>query len=131
MMDNDWDKAIPQAQCSYKEGLRRLTVHQLFPFFDLGLVVTKLSGDDLHSTGDLFPQASLALNFSATLATTGPFDARKAFGLVKCTGGLVRFGGGDLRFGSGGLRFRSDGLRFGFYGLGWKVLCSYEQKDLS
>jgi hypothetical protein len=46
-------------------------MHQLFPFLDLGLVVTELSRDDLYSAGDPVLQAGL----QRYLATAGPFDA--------------------------------------------------------
>ena len=90
-------------------------MHQLFPFLDLGLVVTELSRDDLHSTGDLLLQAGLTLAFSATLATAGPFDAGEVLGFVGRAGGLARLGGG--------------GRRFGCDGICWKILCMDEAKD--
>jgi len=78
-------------------------VHQLFSFFDLGFVMTELPRDDLHSAGDLFLQAGLTLSFSATLATTGPLNARGILGLVECGRGLTSPGTGCPGFGCGGL----------------------------
>lgn len=92
-------------------------MHQLFPFLDLGLVVTEFPRDDLHSTGDLFLQAGLMLTLSATLATTRPFDVGEVLRFVGCTGGLARLGGG-------GPSLRCDGIC-------WKVLCPDEEKDSS
>jgi len=74
-------------------------VHQLFSFFDLGLVVTELSRNDLHPAGDLFLQAGLVLTFDATLATAGPLDASEALGLIRHTAKLTRLGTGVLGFG--------------------------------
>ena len=78
-------------------------MHQLLSFFDLGLIVTEFSRDDLHSAGDLFLQAGLTLTFSTSLATGGPLDSREVLGLVTRSTGLIR-----LR--TGGLWFRCDGL---------------------
>ena len=74
-------------------------MHQLFSFFDLGLVVTELPRDDLHATGDPFLQAGLALSFGTTFATTGPLNASEIFGLVERAGGLNRLGTGGPGFG--------------------------------
>jgi hypothetical protein len=65
--------------------------------------MTELSRNNLHSAGDLFLQAGLALTFSAALATAGPLDARNGLGFVKRAGGLNRLGTGGLGFGCGGL----------------------------
>jgi hypothetical protein len=88
-------------------------MHQLFPFLDLGLVVTELSRDDLYSAGDPVLQAGL----QRYLATAGPFDAGEVLGFVGHTGGLARLGGG--------------GLRVGCDGICRKVLCPDEEKDSS
>lgn len=89
-------------------------MHQLFTFFNLGLVVTKFSGDDFHSTGNLFLQTGLTLAFSATLAAARPVDASRVLGLVEGPGGFIRPGGG--------LNFRCDvPCR--------KVLCPDEEKN--
>lgn len=79
--------------------------------------MTELPRDDLHSTGDLFLQAGLMLTFSATLATTGPFDAGEVLGFVGCAGGLAGLGGGGPSLGSDGIC--------------WKVLCPDEEKGSS
>ena len=89
-------------------------MHQLFPFLDLGLVVTELPRDDLHSTGDLFLQAGLMLTFNTTLATTGPFDVGEVLGFVGYAGGLARLGGG--------------GPSLGCDGICWKVLYPMKRK---
>ena len=97
--------AISQTECK----LCPLAVHQLFSFFDLGLVVSKLSRDDLHSTRNLFLQARLTLSFGAALATARPFNAGEVLRLVRYTAELTRL--------------RTSGLRFGCSGLGWEILC--------
>ena len=78
-------------------------MHQLLSFFDLGLIVTEFSRDDLHSAGDLFLQACLTLTFSASLATGGPLDSREVLGLVKRATGLIRLRTGGLGLGGDGL----------------------------
>ena len=102
-----------------EQELSRLAnaVHQLFSFFDLGLVVTELPRDDLHSAGDPFPQAGLTLAFSAILATAGPLNVHDILGLVGRAEGLARL--------------RTDGLGFGCDGLIWEiweVLCDKTKK---
>jgi len=78
-------------------------MHQLPSFFDLGLIVTELSGKDLHSTRDFFLQARLALSFGATLAAARPFNAGEVLGLVNCSAGLNTLRTSGLRFGCGGI----------------------------
>jgi len=92
-----------QTGWSERRGLRQLTVHQLFSFFDLGLVVTELSRNDLHSAGDLLLQTSLMLTFGAALATARPLDTGEILGLIKRTARLTRLGTGSLGFGRDGL----------------------------
>ena len=91
-------KRHPGHSAAAKGGLRTLAMHQLFAFFNFGLVVTKFSRDDFHSTSNLFLQTGLTLTFSAALAAARPFDAtRSVLGLVE---GLGRFigPGGSLDF---------------------------------
>ena len=85
-----------------------MTVHQLFSFLDLGLVMTELPRNNLHTAGDLFLQAGLTLPFSTTLTTTRSLDAGDVPGLVERTAGL------------NGLR--TSGPRFVRDGLVWEIL---------
>lgn len=73
-------------------------MHQLFAFFNLGLIVTKFSRDDFHPTGNLFLQTGLTLTFSATLAAARPFGTGRVLGLVEGAGGFIGLGGGGLGF---------------------------------
>lgn len=99
---------MSQTEWSPRRGLRRLALHQLSSFLDLGLVVAELSRDDLHSAGDFFLQAGLTLTFGAALATAGLLDAGGVLRLVQRAVGLTRLG--------------ADGLRFGCEGFCWKAL---------
>ena len=81
------------------EKLRPLTVHQLFPFFNLGLIVAQLPSDDLHPTSNFFLQAGFVRTFGATLAASGPLDATEVIGFVERARLLQRFRTGGLLFG--------------------------------
>jgi hypothetical protein len=75
------DFADGTALLQREKGLCPLAVHQLFSFFDLGLVVANLPGDDFHATGDSLLKCSLGRTFGATLATGGPLDIISGIGL--------------------------------------------------
>jgi hypothetical protein len=93
---------MSQTEWNPRRGLRRLALHQLPSFLDLGLVVAELSRDDLHSAGDFFLQAGLTLTFAAALAIAGLLDAGGVLGLAQRAVGLTRLGTGSLRFGRDG-----------------------------
>lgn len=90
-----------------EERLCRLAGHQLSTFFNLGLIVAELPGDDLHPTSDFLFQTGLALTFGATLAAGGPLDTAEVIGRARLL----------IRFRAGGLLFGCDSL-----GFGWGVL---------